>query len=166
VVILDPNDRAPRAAPRLVGHGVSEAKVDRAVALPERRPELEVLDEHVTERPQRAIREAVVVALDVVVIQPDAPERVRLLVGWHADAADVIRRVTVRRPGAPRHPRPVDSPHRRVERRNEAPRRLPHLHAVHAAHVLVGLAVGDEDELAVAEVSVDIEHEAVAARAG
>src|SRR4051812_23012893 len=74
VVILDPRHRAARATLGFICDGVCEAQVYGAIALPELRPKLEMLDEHVTQRPQCPIREAVVVAIDVSVIEPDAAQ--------------------------------------------------------------------------------------------
>jgi hypothetical protein len=96
VVIMDPHDRAPVASLGFVGNGVGEAQVDRPIAFPERRPKLEVLDEHVAQRPQRAVGEPMVVALDVRIIEPDAAQRVGLLIGRHANASRPIRRLVIR----------------------------------------------------------------------
>ena len=54
-----------------------------------------MLNEHVTQRPQRAIREAVVVAVDVGVVEPDAAQRVTLLVGRHGDASHLVGDVAI-----------------------------------------------------------------------
>jgi hypothetical protein len=49
--------------------------------------------------------------------------------------------------------------HRGIERRYESTRRLLDLDLVRAAHVLVRLAVRDEDELAVVQVVNKVEHD-------
>ena len=83
VIVLNPRHRATGAPLRFVGDGVREAKIHRSVSLPVLGAILEVLDEHVAERPQRAIGEAVVVAVHVGLVEPHAAERVAVLAGWN-----------------------------------------------------------------------------------
>jgi hypothetical protein len=52
----------------------------------------------------------------------------------------------------------MDAAHRRIERGDETARRLPYLDTAHPTDVLVGFTIGHEDELAVVEISIEIEH--------
>ena len=101
LVVLHPHDRPARAAAHLLGGRRGEARVDGLVALPVLRPELEVLDEHVAEWPERAVREAEVEALDVGVVEPDAAQGVRRILGRDGDAALGVGAVAVAAPRAP-----------------------------------------------------------------
>ena len=48
-----------------------------------------------TQRPQRAIREAVVVAVDVRLVEPDAAQRVTVLVRRNGDASEFVGDVAI-----------------------------------------------------------------------
>ena len=158
VVVLDPGHRAPGAPLRFVGHRVGETKIHRAVPLPELRAILEVLDEHVAERPERAVGESMVVAVDVRVVEPDAAQGVTGFARRDRNASGFVGHLSIRVSRSPRHPGSVRAAHRRIERRYEAARGLLDLHAVYAAKMLVRFTVGDEDELAVAEIVGEIGH--------
>ena len=158
VVVLDPYHRAPVADLGLLGDRVREADVDGTIALPVLAPELEMLDEHVTEGPQRLVGEAVVVAVDVRRIEPDAAQGVGRVVGGNAKTPLSIGDLPVARAGAPRNPGPMDASHRRIERRHQPTRGLLDGDPGRAPDVLVGLAVGDEDELAVGDPAFEFEH--------
>jgi hypothetical protein len=158
MIVLDPGHRAARASLGFVGDGVGETQIDRSVALPELGAILEVLDQHVTQRPERAVGESVVVTIDVRLVEPDAAQRVAGFARRHGDASGFVGHLAVGVAGTPGHPRPVGAAHRRIERRYQAARRLLDLHAVHAANVLVRFAVGDEDEFAVVQVMCEIGH--------
>ena len=95
VVVLNPGHRAAGAPFRLVGDGVREAQIHRPVSLPVLGAKFEMLNEHMTQRPQRAIREAVVVAVDVSLVEPDTAQRVTLLVGRHRDASQLVGDVAI-----------------------------------------------------------------------
>src|SRR5262249_51218615 len=73
-------------------------------------------------------------------------------------ASSVVGHVAVGRSRSPRHPRSVRATHGGIERRHEPPRRLLDLDRLHTAHVLVRLAVGDENEFAVVQVLDEVEH--------
>ena len=98
-----------------------ETQIHCAIALPVLRAKLEMLDEHVTERPERAIREAVVVAVDVRVVEPDAVQRVLRIIRRNLHASRFVAHVAIRRPGSPRHPCAVGVAHRRIQCRHEPP---------------------------------------------
>lgn len=95
VIILDPCHRSAGASFRFVGDGVCEAEIYGAVSLPVFRPKLEMLDEHVTQRPERAIREAAVVALDVRFVEPHPMESVLRILGRHLHASRFIAHSTI-----------------------------------------------------------------------
>src|SRR5687768_8743450 len=166
VIILDPGHAPPRASLCLVGDSMRKAEVDRAVSLPEFRAVLEMVDEHVAERPQRAIGKAVVIGVDFAVFEPNASQRVRLFAGRHLDASGFVRRFSVGGTRAPRHPRAVNSSHSGIERRDEAARGLPHFDPVDTPNVLVRLAIRDENELAVLQMLKEIRHEVAEASNG
>jgi len=158
VIILNPRHRSAGASLRFIGDSVREPQIHRTVPLPEFRPKLEMLNEHVAQRPERAIREAVVVAVDVGVIEPDPVQRVLRILRRNLNAPRFIADVTIRGSRPPRHPRAVGVTHRRIERRNETARRLLDLDSLRAAHVFVRLAIGDEYEFAVVQVMDKVEH--------
>ena len=105
VVVLNPRHRSAGAPLRFVGHGVREAQVHRLVSLPVLGAILEVLDEHVTERPQRSIREAVVVAVHVGFVEPHAAERVAVFARAERRRDRFRRRLRDRRCPSPTRPR-------------------------------------------------------------
>src|SRR3954467_5209306 len=150
--------RPPRTPLRFASDCMREAQVHGPVTLPVFGTKLEMLDEHVTERPQRAIREAVVVAFDVRVIEPHAVNRVLRILRRHLNAPRLVAHVAVRGARSPGHPRAVRVAHRGIERGHESTRRLLDLDPVRAAHVLVRLAIRDEDELAIVQIMNKVEH--------
>src|SRR5262245_32928695 len=101
MIILDPRHRPSGASLRFVGDGVGKAQIHRSIALPELGAILEVLDEHVAERPESSIREAVVIAVDVGLVQPHSAERITVLARRNGNAPEVIRDISI---GAPRTP--------------------------------------------------------------
>src|SRR5215212_2144014 len=119
VIVLNPCHCAARAPLGFVGYRVGESKIDRSVSLPVLGAKLEMLDQHVAQRPERAIGKPVVVAVDVRIIQPDSPKRVAVLTGWNGDAPGFISHVTIRGSGPPCDPRSVRATHRWIERGHE-----------------------------------------------
>ena len=111
-----------------------------------------------TQRPERAIGEPVVVAVDVRLVEPDAAQRVFRVVRRNGDAPRFVCHLTIARPGPPSDPRAVRAAHRRVERGHETARRLLDVDPARPADVLVRLAVRDEYELAVGEIMSDVWH--------
>ena len=95
VIVLHEDDG--RRAVDLFEHGVGELRVDARVLLPVGRVEDRPRVSDVTERPQRAVREAVVVALLFFMGQPDAAQRVGRLVRRHARGVRARRRSRDRR---------------------------------------------------------------------
>jgi hypothetical protein len=130
MVVLDPDHRATGASLRFVSHGMGKPEVDGAISLPEFRAILQMLDEHVAQRPQRAIGESVVVSVHVGIVEPDAAQCVAGVARWNLDPSGGIGHLGVGRAGAPRHPRPMRSPHRGIEGRDHSASRLPHLDAL------------------------------------
>jgi uncharacterized protein (TIGR02246 family) len=162
VVVLHPHHRRAGRPRGLLGRGLGEPGVDRPVAQPVLLAELEVLEEHVAERPERRVGEPVVVALDVGLVEPDAAQRVARVVGGHLEAPVGVGRVAVGRPRAPGHPGAAGALERGVERRDEAAGRAAHVGRragrVGAGDVLVGLAVGEQDERPLPEVLLEVGH--------
>ena len=105
-----------------------------------------------------AVSEAVMVAIDVGLVEPYASQGVAAFVGRHGHAASIVSYIAVRGTRAPRDPCPMVSPHRRVERGHEASGWLPDLDFPWPAHVLVRLAVTDEDKLVIIQILRDVDH--------
>src|SRR5207244_8182158 len=153
VIVLNPCHAPTGVSLGFVGHGVRKSQVDRAIAVPEFCPVLEVVDEHVAQWPQRSVRESVVVSFDLVVLQPDAAQRVALFTRRNLYAAGIVGRFPVRVSGSPCHPGAMNATHRGIERRNKPSGWLPHLDSARPTNVFVRLAIRDENELAVVERS-------------
>ena len=159
MIVLDPDRRAAVRTLGFIGHRVREPDVHVAIAVPVLGAILEVLDEHVAQRPKRAIGEAVVIPLNVGVVEPHTAQLVRRIARRHRDAAHFIGDLMVGVSRTPRDPGAVGASHRGVEGAHKAAGGLLDLgFTVDAAHVFVRLAVRDENELAVAEVAGEIEH--------
>ena len=165
VIVLHEHDRAGTG--NLLEHHVGKAAVDGhilpPVALVEHRPRVG----DVTQRPQRIVRDAVVVAVLLLRLQPHAAQRVLRLVRRNREASRRIRRLEIAAPVAMRDPRAAARLHHRIERRHQSARRLlpvdAHLVALTqhpasqpAAHghmflVHVGLPIRHHHELGVAK---------------
>ena len=146
VIVLHQHDRV--LALRLLHHGVGEAAVDRDVmveiALAEDRPH----EGDMAQRPQPLVGEAVVIAVLLLLAEPDAAQRIGGIVGRHRDAVVAVDALAVGRARAMRDPDAAAGAHHRLQRRDEAAGRgLQHDLAVLAAVVDVGLAVGDHHHL-------------------
>jgi len=89
VVVLDEHDRVARL--RFREHGIGEFPVDRLVVLEvlaaERRPDVRDM----AEGPEAAVGEAVVVALFLLLREPDAPQRIGRLLGRDANMIVPVR---------------------------------------------------------------------------
>ena len=82
----------------------------------------------VAERPQALVGEAVVVAALLLGGEPHAAQRVRLLAGRHAHAAVRVDGLAIGDAAAVRDPDARARAHHRLERGDQAARRVQHLH--------------------------------------
>src|SRR5215510_14046151 len=150
MIVLNPCHRTSAATLGFVGDGVCEPKIDGFVTFPILRAKLEMLDEHVAQRPQSPIREPVVIPVDVGLVEPDAMERVATVPRRNHHAAGFIGDFVISGAGTPCDPGAMRVPHGGIERADETTGWLLHLDAALAVHVLVWLAIRDEHELAIA----------------
>jgi len=158
MIVLDPRHAASGATLGLFGRRVREAQIHRTVAIPELGAVLVVMDEHVTQRPQRLVREAVVVRIDFVVLQPDPTQRIGFFARRHHQTTRCVRGLRIRGTRTPCHPCSMNASHGGIESGHQTASGLLDLDALDAAHVLVWLAIRDENELAVAEVTGEVGH--------
>src|SRR3954471_22833774 len=156
MIVLDPRHRTSGAALRFVGHGVGESQIHSAVPVPELGAILEIVNEHVARRPEGAIGKAVVIRVHLVLLEPHPAQRVRLFAGRNLHASEIVGGLAICGARAPRDPGTVNAAHRGVECRYETTSGLLDIDAVHAANVLIWLAVRHENELAAAEISKEI----------
>ena len=131
VIVLHQHHRV--IAVRLLDHGVGELRVDRAVLLPvggaKRRPHVR----DVAQRPQAFVGEAFVVAGDFLLGQPHAADAVGRLLGRDADAIVLVDGLAIGAAAAVRDPGARAGAHDRLERGDEAARRMLHADAVLAS---------------------------------
>jgi hypothetical protein len=113
VVVVQEDGRVLR---RFRGHDIGEAPVHRLIRLPVFRVELRLHVRLVTERPERAVREAGVVPLYFLARQPDSPQPVRRRARRHVDRVPRIDDDTVGGPRTMRDPDTTALAHHRVER--------------------------------------------------
>ena len=158
VIVLDPRHGSARPPLGLVGDRVRETEIDRAIPIPELPSILEIVNEHVAQRPQGSIRESVIVRVHFVIFEPDASQGVRLFVRWHLHATGFVGRFHVRGSRSPRDPGAMDASHGWIERGHESASGLLDLDAAGAPDVLIRLAIRDKDEFAVAEILEDVRH--------
>jgi hypothetical protein len=160
VIVLHEHDGA--IVGHFLDHRVGKAAIHLHVLLPVRVIELRTRIRDVTERPQRVVGAAVVIALLFLLGEPHAPQRVRRTIGWNLDASERIGRLAIRAAAAVRDPRAAGRAHHRVERGDEAARRprprdavlflaaaKPVPQATRRAplmHVNVRLAIRDDDQ--------------------
>src|SRR5215510_1232299 len=116
MIVLNPRHRASAATLGFVGDGVCEAKIHGFVTFPILRAKLEMLDEHVAQRPQSAIREAVVVPIYVGLVEPNSMERVTAVPWRNHHATGFIGDFVIGGAGTPCDPGAMCVPHGRIER--------------------------------------------------
>ena len=148
VVVVHPHRSLRR---RLFQDGAAEVCVDGLVLLPVTAAERGADVDDVTQRPQGLVGEAVVVAALLLLGQPHAPERVARLAGRHHDAPVRVHHLAVGRARAVSDPGASDRAHDRIHRGHETARRTRPADLALVELVEVGLAVGHDDEVAVAE---------------
>ena len=90
VIILNPDDRFLRRTPDFIGYRVREFRVHFLIHVPVFGAILEVLHEHVTEGPERAVGKPHVVAIDLGVAEEDAAQGVAIFARRHAQPAFAI----------------------------------------------------------------------------
>src|SRR5687767_11577618 len=100
MVVVDPRGASGGTALGFVRDCVREAHVHCPVFLPPLVAILEMLNEHVAEWPERPVGEAVVVALDLRILQPDAPQGVGLIARGNAHASGVVAHFAICGAGA------------------------------------------------------------------
>ena len=146
MVILEP-DRGG-ATVHLLEHRVRKAPVDAEVPLPMPPADPSQVRTQMAERPQKLVGVTQVVSVDVVLAQPDAPERVLGVVRRHAAALPGVHHGGVRLAAPPRDPRPAQRLEDRIKRRGQPSCGLFDLHFTNLAcpFVLVRLAIGHNDE--------------------
>ncbi len=160
VVVLHEHHRAILA--NFLDHRIGEAAVDAHVLLPVGLVEFRTRIRDVTQRPQRAVGAAVVIALLFFGCQPQPLQRVRRSIGRHAHAPVLIGGLAIGAAAAMRDPGAAARAHHRIERGDQAAGRprpldafgfLPAAQPVPqparrapAANVDVRLAVRDHDQ--------------------
>jgi hypothetical protein len=151
VVVLNEHQR--RTVADLVEHRFGEAAIDLAIALEVAEPEARPHVDDVTQRPQRSVGEARVVELLVRRREPDALERITRAIGRTRHAIMGVHGLAVGAAAAVRHPQPAERLRDRIERDRETAGVAHGDDARGSFLVRIRLAVGDDDQLAVAEVS-------------
>ena len=133
VIVVDPDQIA---RPEPLRDACREAAVDRVVGLPVARIEPHALGKGVEQRPQRAVRIALVVAAHFARRDLDRVERVAgIQLGGCARAAE------------PAEPAPAERAQRGIERGHEAAAGAPHLRAAPAPLDRHGQAVARDDQV-------------------
>ena len=146
-------------------HGFCELRVHALVLFPVGRVEHRARVGDMAERPQRAVREAVVVALLFFRSQPDAPQRVGRLVRRHREAPALVGGLAIAAAAAMRDPDTAGRAHDRIERGDEAARRAnPSDLAAGPVHTVVNvrLTIRDDDDTNAAEALFEERHKAIA----
>jgi hypothetical protein len=118
VVVLESRDACGIVA--FLEDRVGEAAVDRPVVVPDGVVVVDLREKAVTEWPQHPVAEAVVVAVQVRVVEPDAPVVLRRVVRRYGHPVVLVDDDIVGRSAAPSHPRPFQGAHHGVERRSQA----------------------------------------------
>ncbi len=142
-------------SPGLLEDRLGEQLVDLAIGLPVAGVEDRPREDDVAERPEPAVGQAVVIALLLLLGQPDPAQGVAGVLGRDPDAVVGVDRQAVGVPRAVGDPGAAAGEHHRVERRRH-PAGGPHaLDDVAHVAVNVRLAVGDDDEPLVPQPGVD-----------
>ena len=154
VVVLHQDDRI--VGVDLLAHRVGEPLVDGLVVLPVLAAEDRARVGDVAERPEPLVGEAVVVALLLLGVSQTRRSRYDSSPGRHAHAAVRVDGLAVGRAAAVGDPDAGAGAHDRLERGDQAARRVQHADAaVGGALVDVGLAVGDDDDLLALQVAAE-----------
>ena len=117
VVVLNEDNR--RTIADLLEHGLRKSAIDLAVGLPVAFVELRARVGDVTERPDRAVGQPVVVAVFLFLAQPDAAKRVGRAIGRDSDTALGVGHFAIGRAAAMRHPCAAPRAHHGVEGRHQ-----------------------------------------------
>jgi hypothetical protein len=143
VIVLHEHDRI--VAVHFGDHRVGEALVDLLILQPVAAAEDRVRMRLMAERPQRFVREAVVVALLFLLGEPHAPQQIARFGRRDRDAPVAIRRRPIRRSAAVGHPDARTRPHHRLEGRDEPACRVTHDDVLAGPLVDDRLAVRNDD---------------------
>ena len=147
VVVLDENDRI--GALGLAGDGLSVTRIDALIFVPIAFAEVRPHEGHVTERPQAFIGEAVIIAILLLLAQPDAAQHIARICRRHADAIEAIDGLLVGAAAAMGDPGAAAGAHDRLDRRDKAARRRCTAISPALAIMDIRLAVGDDDDVGV-----------------
>src|SRR4051812_14136495 len=98
VIVLDQHDW--RAAGRLVADGAREARVDGAIGGEVAGTEHPRHMDAMAERPECFVGETVVIAPLLRIVEPDTPQSILRIGGWHPDAVTGVDREPIAGPGA------------------------------------------------------------------
>ena len=107
------------------------------------------------ERPQPLVREAVVVALLLLLREPNAAQLVGRIVGRDLNAIVPVDDFTISRTAPVRDPRARTGAHDRLEGRDESARRTLDHDGVVLPNMDVGLAVGNDDHILTAKLPIE-----------
>ena len=124
MIVLHEHDRG--GAVDFLEDGFGELRVDARILFPVARVENGARIGDVTQRPQRAVGETVVVAFFLFRSEPDAPQRIGRLVRRHRQATRVVRRLMIAAAAAMSDPHAAGGAHDRIERGNQTARRTIH----------------------------------------
>ena len=149
VIVLDQHDRPLVAG--LLDDDVGELLVHGLVGFPVRGPEQRPGEGDMAERPQAVIGEAEIVALLLLLAQPDPAQRVGGIARRHLHVVVLVDRHLVGRAAAMRDPGAGAGAGHRLQRRNQPARRHDQIDLAVLQIVDVGLAVGDDDDLRVGQ---------------
>ena len=138
---------------RLGDDRVREPRIDGAVVLEvagaKRGPHVR----DVAQRPQAFVGEAAVVAALFLGREPDAPQLIERLAGRYCHAIAAIDRFAIGAAAAVRDPRAGARAHDRLERGDEAAGGVLDAYALRRAHVNVGLAIRDDDDVVAVQLA-------------
>ena len=139
VIVVNEHDRV--FVRRLLDDRIGEALVDRHVLLPVLLAEGRAHEGDMAQRPEPFVRKSIVVALLLLLAQPDASQRVGRVVRRDADVIALIDRLPIGRTAAMGDPRAAARAHDRFEGRHKAARGNLERDRAVVTIVDVGLAV-------------------------
>ncbi len=145
MVVLDENHRI--LGLRFRDDRVGEFRVDVPVVLEILRAKRGTHVRDVAQRPQPLVGEASVIAALLVGREPDPPNLVERVVGWHRHAVVPVDRFAIGAAAAMGDPDSRARAHHRLERGDEAAGRVLEANALRRAHVNIRLPVGHGDHV-------------------
>jgi hypothetical protein len=121
VIVLEPDNRW-LSATLLSDHG-SEGSIDVLIVVPMARLKDGPFQLEVTQGPEGTIGKAVVKASHLRLAEPDTPQGVLRVIGWHLHVILRVNSISICTVVAPRYPGTMTGLHDRIERRGETARR-------------------------------------------